>query len=318
MIQIQNLGKSYGDLQVLKDISINISEGEIFGIIGHSGAGKSTLLRCINGLENYSSGFLQVIGKNPQMLHNEDLRNLRKDIGMIFQTANLMPSRSVYENVAFPLKSWAYDKTHIHNKVTELIELVGLKDKINCMPSSLSGGQKQRVSIARALSLDPKILLCDEATSALDPKTTKSILELLDKINKTLNITIVMVTHEMEVVKRLCTRMALMDKGIITSCGYVDNLFLSSNEHVENLLGDKEILPDTGANIKIFFTENIINKSLITELAHALDINVSITWGKLEQFREKVLGNLTINVEKNNEEVVVAYLKERNINFKIL
>lgn len=318
MIQIQNLSKSYGNLQVLKDINLNISEGEIFGIIGHSGAGKSTLLRCMNGLENYNSGSLQIMGKNPQILDNKDLRNLRKDIGMIFQTANLMPSRSVYENVAFPLKSWGYDKAHIHNKVTELIELVGLKDKINCMPSSLSGGQKQRVSIARALSLDPKILLCDEATSALDPKTTKSILELLDKINETLNITIVMVTHEMEVIKQLCTKAVLMDKGIVTSCGYVDNLFLSSNEHVENLLGEKEILPNTGLNIKIFFTESISNKSLITEMAHALDINISITWGKLEQFREKVLGSLIINVDKSDERSIIHYLKERNINFKIL
>ena len=213
MIKIQNLNKYYGDTQVLKDVNIEISKGEIFGIIGHSGAGKSTLLRCINGLEKYQEGSLTVQGKEVKDLNDSEIRNLRKNLGMIFQHFSLLERRTVFENVALPLECFKYSKAEIEKRVNNLLEIVGLSDKKDVKPRNLSGGQKQRVAIARALALEPKVLLCDEATSALDPNTTKSILTLLEDINKKLDITIIIVTHQMEVVKQICTRVAVMEDG---------------------------------------------------------------------------------------------------------
>ena len=210
MINIRNLSKSFGETEVLKDISIKIGKGEIYGIIGHSGAGKSTLLRCINRLESYEKGEVEVMGKEVSKLNEVELREFRKDLGMIFQNFNLLKRKTVYQNISLPLEVWGYSKIKIDKRVKELLKLVGLEEKINSKPASLSGGQKQRVAIARALALEPKILLCDEATSALDPKITKDILALLLKINKELGITIVMVTHQMEVIKEVCERVALI------------------------------------------------------------------------------------------------------------
>ena len=185
-VEIKNVVKSFGNTQVIKDVSVTINQGEIYGIIGHSGAGKSTLLRCINGLESYNGGSVSVMGKEVSSLKDKELRVFRKDLGMIFQNFNLLQRKNVFDNVALPLEVWGYDKNTIKEKVLELLKLVGLEDKKLRKPSELSGGQKQRVAIARALALEPKILLCDEATSALDPKTTKDILQLLSKINKEL------------------------------------------------------------------------------------------------------------------------------------
>ena len=179
MIKIKNLNKYYGDVQILKNVDIEISKGEIFGIIGHSGAGKSTLLRCINGLEDYRDGSLTVEGQEVKGLNEKEIRELRKDLGMIFQHFSLLERKTVFENVALPLECFKYPKEEIEKKVMNLLELVGLADKKDAKPRNLSGGQKQRVAIARALALEPKVLLCDEATSALDPNTTKSILALL-------------------------------------------------------------------------------------------------------------------------------------------
>ena len=176
MIEIKNVVKSFGETKVLKDISISIKQGEIYGIIGHSGAGKSTLLRCINGLEGYNEGTVNVMGQEVSTLSSYELRKFRKDLGMIFQNFNLMQRKNVFDNVALPLEVWGYSKEEIKTRVLELLKLVGLEEKVKNKPSELSGGQKQRVAIARALALEPKVLLCDEATSALDPKTTKDIL----------------------------------------------------------------------------------------------------------------------------------------------
>ena len=195
-VEIKNVIKNFGNVQVIKDVSFTINQGEIYGIIGHSGAGKSTLLRCINGLESYNGGSINVMGKEVSSLKDRELREFRKELGMIFQNFNLLQRKNVFDNVALPLEVWGYDKNTIREKVLELLKLVGLEDKKLRKPSQLSGGQKQRVAIARALALDPKILLCDEATSALDPKTTKDILQLLLKINKELGITIIIVTHD--------------------------------------------------------------------------------------------------------------------------
>lgn len=210
MINLVNVRKSFGELEVLKDINLQIHEKEIYGIIGQSGAGKSTLLRCINGLETYDSGTITVDGTAVDENDKKQLRQLRKDMGMIFQNFNLLSRLDVYDNVALPLHFWNENPNTEENKkkIEHLIELVGLKDKMHERPENLSGGQKQRVAIARALVNDPKILLCDEATSALDPRITHGILELLKQINEELGITIVVVTHQMEVVKQICQRVA--------------------------------------------------------------------------------------------------------------
>lgn len=322
MIEIKNLSKRFdGDLEVLKDISISIKEGEIYGIIGHSGAGKSTLLRCINGLETYDSGHLLVDGKEVRDFNKRSLLNFRKDLGMIFQGFNLLERKTVYDNVALPLEIWKMDKQSIKDRVTELLELVGLSEKSNQKPKALSGGQKQRVAIARALALNPKILLCDEATSALDPKTTKDILSLLSDINKRLGITIVIVTHQMEVIKEVCEKVALIDGGKIVAEGPVKDLFLKSGGPLKKFLGDQEensVLPTTGINVKLFFHGEISEDTLITSMARDIGVDFSIVWGKLEKFREDILGSLVINLKKEDEEKVFKYLKDRNIVWEVL
>ena len=204
MIEITGLGKYFGDHKVLSDISLSVGKGDVFGIVGHSGAGKSTLLRCLNGLEGYSEGSVKVKGREVKDLNDVELKQLRRDMGMIFQNFNLMNRKNVFENIMFPLKVWGTPKAEAEARVNELLELVGLSAKRDEKVRNLSGGQKQRVGIARALALNPEILLCDEATSALDPKTTISILELLMDINQKLNVTIIAVTHQMEVVKMIC------------------------------------------------------------------------------------------------------------------
>ncbi|MDY4253392.1 ATP-binding cassette domain-containing protein, partial [Clostridium sp.] len=197
MIEIKNVNKYFGENQVLTDVSVDIEQGEIFGIIGHSGAGKSTLLRCINRLETFDTGSIVVDGNNVGNLNEKELRDLRKNLGMIFQHFSLLERKTVFENVALPMECFGFPKDEIKRRVEELLDLVGILDKKDDKPRNLSGGQKQRVAIARALTMSPSVLLCDEATSALDPKTTNSILSLLQEINEKLGITIVMVTHQM-------------------------------------------------------------------------------------------------------------------------
>lgn len=319
MIEIKNVVKSFGEIQVLKDISISIKKGEIYGIIGHSGAGKSTLLRCINGLESYNRGFVNVMGREVSSLKDGELRKFRKDLGMIFQNFNLLQRKNVFDNIALPLEVWGYKSDEIKPKVLELLKLVGLEDKKLSKPSELSGGQKQRVAIARALALDPKILLCDEATSALDPKTTKDILSLLSKINKELGITIVIVTHQMEVIKEVCEKVALIDGGEIKAEGKSEDLFLKPGKSLKKFLGEgDEILPDEGINIKLFFPSNSSENALITKMARELEVDFSIVWGKLEKFRDAVLGGLVINIKQEDKGKVIEYLENRNILLEVL
>lgn len=316
MIKIQNLNKYYGDTKVLKDVNMEIAEGEIFGIIGHSGAGKSTLLRCINGLENYQEGSLTVQGKEVKDLNEKDIRELRRNLGMIFQHFSLLERRTVFENVALPLECFKYSKSEIEKKVNNLLELVGLSDKKDVKPRNLSGGQKQRVAIARALALEPKVLLCDEATSALDPNTTKSILSLLEDINKKLNITIIVVTHQMEVIKQICTRVAVMEDGKVLEIENTEDLFLNNTRGLKALIGDEQIVLPEGTNIKIIFPKDIANQSIITNMARTLDFDFSISYGKLEKFREDVLGSLIITVKDHYANAVKNYLTERNITWE--
>ena len=320
MIKMQNVKKSFGDIEVLKDISLNINEGEIYGLIGHSGEGKSTLLRCINALEDYNDGSIVVMDKEVNKLTEKEKRVFRKDLGMIFQGFNLLNRKTVYDNVALPLQVWGEDKACIKKRVNELLEIVGLSDKAKSKPKELSGGQKQRVAIARALALEPKILLCDEATSALDPKTTKDILSLLDDINKKLGITIVVVTHQMEVVKQICQRVALLQGGVLVAEGKAEEVFLRPEVSLKKFLGEDEedALPNTGVNIKLFFPSNSSENALITKMARELNIDFSIVGGRLEKFRDEVLGSLTINIDEKDREEVMKYLSSKDVILEVL
>lgn len=314
MISIQNLQKSYGEVKILKDISLTIQEGDICGIIGHSGAGKSTLLRCINGLEEYNSGSIKVFNREIKDLRGKELREFRKDIGMIFQNFNLLERKTVFDNIALPLQVWKADKELINKRVNELLKLVSLEEKAHMKPKALSGGQKQRVAIARALALNPSILLCDEATSALDPKTTKDILALLSRINKELGITIVIITHQMEVIKDICNNIVLIDDGCIVAEGTSEDIFLRPGLSVKKFLGeDDEIIKYQGIYIKIFFPANCSENALITKMARELNLDFSIVYGKLEKIQDKILGNLVINICERDIEGITKYLNEKNI-----
>ena len=316
MIDISNLNKYYGETKVLNNINIHMKKGEIFGIIGHSGAGKSTLLRCINRLETYEEGSILVEDKEVKDLSENELRFLRKDLGMIFQHFSLLERKTVFENVALPLECFKYSKEEINKRVDELLKLVGIDDKKNQKPRNLSGGQKQRVAIARALALNPKVLLCDEATSALDPNTTKSILNLLQDINKKLNITIIMVTHQMEVIKQICSRVAIMEGGKVLEIGDTEELFLQNSKNLQKLVGEEDIVLPKGTNIRIIFPKEISNDSIITSMARNLDIDFSIICGKLEKYREDILGSLIINVSSEHKEKIKKYLDEKEVRWE--
>ena len=317
MIKIENLKKFYGATQIIDGVSLNVEKGEIFAIVGHSGAGKSTLLRCINGLEDYQSGSLKVFDKEISALKDKELRELRRDVGMIFQHFALMARKTAFENVATPLKFWGYSDGEIKKRVNELLDLVGLANKAASYPGELSGGQKQRVAIARALALSPKILLSDEATSALDPNTTNSILELLKQINQTLNISVVLVTHEMEVVKSIARRAVLLESGKIIGSGTIEELFLKPDEKMKEFLGEDEILPSEGVNIRLFFPKEVAQNSVITHMARTLNIDFNIVWGKLEKLNENVLGSLVINIDPKDEARVTEYIKQSGVLWEV-
>ena len=317
MIKIENLSKFYGDTQILFDVNLEVKKGEIFAIVGHSGAGKSTLLRCINGLESYQGGSLKVFDKEIKNLDETQQRHLRRDVGMIFQHFALMARKNVFENVATPLKFWGYKSDETEKRVRELLNLVGLESKAKSYPSELSGGQKQRVAIARALALNPKILLSDEATSALDPNTTNQILELLEKINKELDISVVIVTHEMEVVKSIAKRAILLEGGKIIGSGSIEELFLKPDEKMKEFLGEVEILPSTGTNIRLFFPKEVAQNSVITHMARSLNIDFNIVWGKLEKLNENVLGSLVINIDEKDKENVLNYIKQSGVLWEV-
>ena len=316
MIQVSNLLKRYGSNVVLQNINMQVRQGEIFGIVGHSGAGKSTLLRCLNGLEVYDEGSVRVMDVEVASLESRALRLLQSKMGMIFQNFNLMARKNVFDNVAFPLQLW--HKSDREKRVMELLDLVGLTDKARQRVQSLSGGQKQRVGIARALALNPSILLCDEATSALDPKTTSSILDLLEDINKRLNLTIIMVTHQMEVVKRLCHSLLMLDGGKTVAMGKTENLFLSPTKEMQAMVEDEYTLIPGGTNIRLMFPREISQQSVITQMARTLGIDFSIVGGKLERYLDDVFGFLIINVQDKDLDAVLHYLKTQNLYWEIL
>ena len=312
MIEIKKLYKRFGNLQVLEDISMTIKDGEIYGIIGQSGAGKSTLLRCINGLEKYQSGSITVDGREVGKMNTAELRSLQKQMGMIFQNFNLLSRLNVYDNVALPLHFAGINPRKPENRehIQDLIELVGLSDKLKVRPKELSGGQKQRVAIARALVLNPKILLCDEATSALDPHITQDILSLLTEIRSSLGITIVVVTHQMEVVKQICERVSFLKDSRLIQEGKPEELFVMPNDDVREFLGRAtETLPSTGCNIRVFFMDNAEKVTLITSMARKLNVDFSICRANMTDFRGRVMGSLVLNVEKKDAPRVLSYLQ---------
>lgn len=240
LIQLQNVSKRYGEVTALDSVSVRVQAGEMLGIIGHSGAGKSTLLRMINGLEQPTEGNVLIKSKNIAVLSKTELRLLRSKIGMIFQHFNLLSSRTVFQNVAFPMQVVGKKKAEIRVRVEELLKRVGLTEKKNAYPSQLSGGQKQRVGIARALANNPEIVLCDEATSALDPATTDSILQLIQEINRETGITFVFITHEMSVVKKVCSQVAVLEAGNVVELGKVEDVFSNPQHDVtKSFLGLK-------------------------------------------------------------------------------
>lgn len=319
MIEIKNLQKSFGSNEVLKDINITIQDGEIYGLIGVSGAGKSTLLRCINGLESYDGGSLKIDGTEVSQLSHQELRKFRSKIGMIFQQFLLMERMTVYQNIAFPLKCWGKSRSEIDARVNELLSLVELEDKRNAKPRELSGGQKQRVAIARALAMNPQILLCDEATSALDPNITISILQLLKKINQELGLTIIVVTHQMDVVKQVCERVSVLSHGVLTYTGDVKDAFLKHPEVLTDLLSEslELALPETGINIEIIFELNR-DSSLLSDLSLKTGISYEIVWNRMDKYSSGTYGSYTINVVESDFQRLKTYLDSAEVEWRIL
>lgn len=322
MIEIKNLKKIWEDdkSSVLEDINLTIEDGDIYALVGRSGAGKSTLLRCINGLTSYQGGSLTVDGCEIKDLKDKELREFRRRVGMIFQHFSLLERETVYQNIALPMQCWKYPKEETDKKVKELLELVGLTDKMNARPRNLSGGQKQRVAIARALTMEPKILLCDEATSALDPKTTNSILELLLEINQKIGITIVIVTHQMEVVRKACNKACILEQGRIADEGTVRDIFIRQPLSLRRLLGEEEIhLPACGHNIQIAHMVNDIRDGeLFGRMSKELDYVFPILDGKIQEYQNDSMGIFVINVDDAHLEQVTRYLDEQKLTWREL
>jgi D-methionine transport system ATP-binding protein len=341
MIQLKNLYKSYntegGKVEAVKDVTLNINKGEIYGIIGFSGAGKSTLVRCINLLERPTKGQVLVDGKDLITLSDKELRQERKKVGMIFQHFNLMKSRTVFENIAYPLKGSGLSKEEIREKVLSLLKLVELEDKEKAYPSQLSGGQKQRVGIARALANDPKVLLCDEATSALDPQTTKSILRLLKEVNKKLGLTIVIITHEMQVVKEICTKVAVMEKGRVVEEGSIFKVFSEPKKditksfiestsvlsNINYLIEDNSSVVELKENEKILklkYLENSTTEPIISIISREFNVDANIIFGNVEIIQNSPLGGLIVIIKGQEDKVhnVIKYLEENNVEVEVI
>ena len=318
MIEIKNLKKVWEDgTSVLEDINLTIEDGDIYALVGRSGAGKSTLLRCINGLTSYQEGSLMVDGCEIKDMKEKELREFRRHVGMIFQQFSLLERETVYQNIALPMQCWKYSKEEIDKKVKSLLELVGLTDKMNVRPRNLSGGQKQRVAVARALTMDPKILLCDEATSALDPKTTNSILDLLMDINQKIGITIVIVTHQMEVVRKACNKACILEHGKIADEGTVKEIFIRQPESLQRLLGEERLqLPQTGHNIQIAHLVNgIKDGEFFGKMSEDLHYVFPILNGQIQEYQGDKMGIFIINVDDEHLEQVERYLDEKNMNW---
>ena len=330
MVRFENISITFPDkknpLKAVDDVSFDIRKGEIFGIVGSSGAGKSTLLRTINLLQRPTSGSVFVNGADITHLKGENLRRLRLKIGMIFQQFNLIRSKTVYENIAFALSVAGKSKDEIKTLVPEALEVVGLSDKAGAYPSNLSGGQKQRVGIARAIANRPEILLCDEPTSALDPETTESVLKLLKDINIKLGITTVIITHEMNVIKRICNRVAVMSGGKVLELDDIFNVFSSpAHEFTRGLINHTINLDlparlkenDNNEILKIIYKGDKAEEAIISQTVRKFDVNMNILHGKIEYISGKPLGILLVRLEGKAAEVSRAKEYIRNNTYKI-
>ena len=338
MIRVENVSKIYtgkqGTVEAVKDVSLEISRGEIFGVIGFSGAGKSTLIRLLNGLETVTSGHIYINEKDITTLKRKELLKERQKIAMIFQHFNLLWSRTVEENIAFSLEIAGVPKAKRKAKVAELIDLVGLTGREKSYPSQLSGGQKQRVGIARALANDPEVLLCDEATSALDPKTTKDILKLLVEINQELELTIVLITHEMHVVRQICHRVAVMEEGRVVESGEVIEVFKNPQQPITKQFVGEERVDDEidevfhhlstslrpGVAVRIQYLGDRTGDAVLSEAIRKLDATVSILQAKVNITQKGILGSMIILIEEESSkaEEVIEYLKQAEIIVEVL
>ena len=341
MIKLNNITKIFTlpdkKLTALDNVSLHVPKGQICGVIGASGAGKSTLIRCVNLLERPTHGAVIIDGVDLTQLSDAELVKTRRQIGMIFQHFNLLTSRTVFENVALPLELENKSKAEIQEKTTALLALVGLSDKHNVYPANLSGGQKQRVAIARALASDPKVLLCDEATSALDPATTQSILKLLKEINRSLGITILLITHEMEVVKRICDQVAVIDKGRLVEKGTVSEIFSnprtklaqefsSSTFHIslpEEYLENLSHSPKHARSypiIKFEFTGRSVDAPLLSQASKKFGVELSILTSQIDYAGGVKFGFTIAEVEGDEDAITQTkvYLMENNVRVEVL
>ena len=318
LIEIAHLSKTFGSGQqqvsALQDVSLKIEKGEIFGIIGLSGAGKSTLVRCINLLERPESGQILFEGQNLMTLSPKKLRQQRRNISMIFQSFNLLEQRTALDNICFPLELTGVGRKAAKAKAMELLEMVGLPDKANAYPVQLSGGQKQRIAIARALASDPQVLLCDEATSALDPKTTESILALLQKINKERGITVIIITHQMSVIEQICHRVAILDHGEVAEVGAVEQVFSNPRTNAgRRLVSPVKALPVShwdGPVARLAFNGSMVEEPVIASLAAKKQILVSILGADTRNVDGKIFGTMLISLpaEPQQKQTALEFL----------
>ena len=341
MIELRHISKDFGTgehaVHAVQDVSLTVETGEIFGIIGFSGAGKSTLVRCINLLERPTSGEVLLDGQELTALPPKQLRQTRKKIGMIFQHFNLMPSRTVAGNVAYPLRSSGLSREQIAAKVQSLLELVGIGDKADAFPSQLSGGQKQRVAIARALTNDPSVLLCDEATSALDPQTTKAILHLLRDLNAKLGLTIVLITHEMAVVREICHRVAVMEHGRVAEQGEVFNVFVDPRQDItrsfirttSNLQKVEELIaadsPVTRLKpgeliIRLSYVQRNAAEPLISVVTKLFDVSLNIIFADINIVQDAPIGGTVaiISGERSHITKAIEYFIDKNVGVEVI
>ena len=341
MIELTHISKNFASggrtVHAVQDVSLSIGKGEIFGIIGFSGAGKSTLVRCINLLERPTSGSVTVDGKEMTALSARELRQARKKIGMIFQHFNLMPSRTVFGNVAYPLRGSGLSREQIADKVQRLLELVGIGDKAEAYPKQLSGGQKQRVAIARALANDPNVLLCDEATSALAPQTSKAILRLLKNLNEKLGITVVIITHEMAVVKEICDRVAVMEHGRVVEQGEVFNVFADPRQEItrsfihttSNLRKIEELIEEDSPVVqlkpgelivRLSYIQRNVSEPLISTVSRKFDITLNIIFSDIAIVQNAPIGGTVAIISGEREQITQAmqYLSEKNVGVEVI
>ena len=337
MISLRNVNKLFSikgkQITAVKEVDLTIEKGEIFGVIGYSGAGKSTLIRMLNGLEKPTAGEVEVNGKKISTIKNKELREARQEISMIFQHFNLLWSRTVLENIEFPLELAGVKKEERQKRAKELVQLVGLEGREDAYPAQLSGGQKQRVGIARALANNPKVLLCDEATSALDPETTDQILDLLVDINEKLGLTIVLITHEMHVIQKICNRVAVMEAGQIVELGTVLDVFKNPQAAITKKfvqqVSTTEDTEDWIATLKgkqfdkviqLKFVGQSAEQPLITDLIRKFDITINILQGKVTPTTKGAYGTLTIALDGESEEITraISYIQEQQVGIEVM